>query len=146
MQRFTELKVWQAAHYLALAVYPLSAEFPGEEVYGLTSQLRRAAISTAANIAEGAKRVTRVDYARFLNIAEGSAAETEYLLCLARDLGFASKAAVEPLIHQAQQVQRMLFQLRAKVEGANAAGVPARRSAAASAAAGQPSTESTTNP
>jgi four helix bundle protein len=144
MQRFTDIKAWQSAHYLALAVYGLSAEFPKEELYGLVSQLRRAAVSTAANIAEGAKRSTRVDYARFLNIAEGSAAETEYLLRLARDLGFTSTAAAGPLIRQAEQVQRMVWQLRAKFETAHASGVPARRPV--SEAARQPSTQSTANP
>ncbi|HEX4620031.1 MAG TPA: four helix bundle protein [Myxococcaceae bacterium] len=130
MQRFTDIKVWQQAHFLALAVYPLSGAFPKEEVYGLVAQLRRAAISTAANIAEGAKRVTRTEYARFLNIAEGSAAETEYLLRLARDLGFATKAQVDPLLSQAEQVQRMLFQLRTKVEATGALSRSAKRRAA----------------
>ncbi len=84
-QRFTELKVWQRSHALFLDLYKLTAKFPGDERFGLTSQLRRAAMSVPTNIAEGSKRQSNVEYARFLNIAEGSLAETEYLVLLSRD-------------------------------------------------------------
>jgi four helix bundle protein len=87
MQRFTELKVWQRAHALVLEVYRISAGFPAEERFALTSQLRRAVTSVPANIAEGSRRKGQQEYSRFLNIAQGSAAEAEYLLILSRDLG-----------------------------------------------------------
>ena len=87
MQRFTELKVWQPGHALVLTVYRMTTGFPKAEQYGLTSQLRRAALSVPTNIAEGSKRLGGQEYARFLNIAEASLAETEYLLMVSRDLG-----------------------------------------------------------
>jgi four helix bundle protein len=80
MRRFTELKVWQRGHSLVLAIYRLSLGFPVAERYGRLSQLRRAALSVPTNIAAGTKRSGRHDYARFLTIAEGSLAETEYLM------------------------------------------------------------------
>lgn len=116
MQRFTDLKVWQEGHALTLEVYRLTAGFPPEERYGLVRQLRRATSSVPTNIAEGSKRKTQADYARFLNIAEGSLAEAEYLLILARDLGYIEAGTVEPLFARADPLARMLNALRAKVE------------------------------
>lgn len=77
MQRFTDLKVWQRGHALALEVYRSTETFSADERFGLTAQLRRAALSVPTNTAEGSKRQTRQDCARFLSIAEGSVAETE---------------------------------------------------------------------
>jgi len=116
MQRFTDLKVWQEGHALTLEAYRLTAGFPAEERYGLTSQLRRAASSVPANIAEGSKRHTQAEYARFLNIAEGSLAEAEYFLILARDLGYLEAVAIKPLTGRMDKLARMLHALRAKVE------------------------------
>jgi four helix bundle protein len=84
----------------------------------LTSQLRRSATSVPANIAEGSKRQRNPDYARFLNIAEGSLAETEYLVMLARDLGYLDEKRSEALLGEVPDVARMLHALRTKVEGA----------------------------
>jgi len=95
MQRFTEIKVWQRSHALVLQLYRLTATPPAEERFGLTSQIRRAAVSVPTNIAEGSKRRTNADYARFLNVAEGSLAETEYLLLLTRDIGYLSAELAE---------------------------------------------------
>lgn len=116
MQRFTDLKVWQQAHALVLAIYPLTAGFPVEERFGLTTQLRRAAASVPSNIAEGSKRTSNAEYAHYLNIAESSLAETEYHLILSRDLGYAQPTAVEPLFAQIADLARMLHALRKKVE------------------------------
>jgi four helix bundle protein len=116
VQRFTDLKVWQRAHELALGVYRLTGEFPVEERFGLTGQLRRAVVSVPTNIAEGSKRRTATEYARFLNIAEGSLAETEYFLMLSRDLAYASRRHLEPLFTLVVEIARMLHGLRAKVE------------------------------
>ena len=85
MKDFRQLKVWEKAHHLALEVYKTTATFPKEEIYGLTSQLRRASVSIPTNIAEGCGRNTNADFARFLQIAMGSASETEYELILAHD-------------------------------------------------------------
>ena len=116
MQRFTELRVWQRSHALALDVYRITATFPEAERFGITSQVRRAAVSIASNIAEGAKRQSRREYVRFLNVAEGSLAETESLLRLSHDLGFAEDAAVGDLVNEAEEIARMLHGFRQAVE------------------------------
>jgi four helix bundle protein len=122
MQRFTDLKVWQRSHARVLEIYRLSSNFPREERFGLTSQLRRAAASVPTNIAEGSKRRGGQEYARFLNIAEGSPlAETEYLTVLSRDLGYlTADVAIGPL-KEIAEIARMLHALREKVELATAA-------------------------
>lgn len=98
-----------------LQVYRLTKTFPPEERYGLTSQLRRSTLSVPPNIAEGSKRQTNAEYARFLNIAEGSLAETEYLLMVSRDLGYLSATVAKPLLVEADEIAKMLHGLRAKV-------------------------------
>ena len=85
---FQDLVVWRKAHQFVLAVYKLTQEFPKQETYGLVSQMRRAAVSIPANIAEGFRKRSRVDKARFMNIAEGSLEESYYYLILAPDLGY----------------------------------------------------------
>jgi four helix bundle protein len=114
------LKVWQRAHELVLAIYRLSQPFPAEERFGVTGQLRRAAVSVAANIAEGSKRRSNTEYARFLNTAEASLVETEYLVLLSRDLNYLEESAASGLLARIDEVARMLSALRAKVEGAAA--------------------------
>ncbi len=99
-----DLKVWQRSHALVLAVYRLSEAFPSQERFGVVSQLRRAAVSVPTNIAEGSKRRTPQDYARFLNLAEASLAETEYLLMLCRDLGYLAGEVTEPLLLEASEI------------------------------------------
>lgn len=85
---FTDLEVWQKAHAFVLAVYRLTATFPAEERFGLTSQFRRAAVSIPANIAEGFRKFTTADKARFFNTAEGSLEECRYYCILGQDLGY----------------------------------------------------------
>src|SRR6266545_6431941 len=97
MKDFHELKVWQKAHQLTLAVYRVTAGFPREELYGLTSQLRRACSSVAANLAEGCGRQGDAEFARFCSIAMGSASEVEYHLLLAKDLKLLTPADYETL-------------------------------------------------
>jgi four helix bundle protein len=87
-QSFKDLVVWQKAHQLVLGVYKASKNFPREEVYVLTSQMRRSSISVAANIAEGFKKKSSAEKLRFLNIAQGSLSETEYYLILCQDLEY----------------------------------------------------------
>jgi four helix bundle protein len=116
VQRFTELKVWQRGHALVLTVYRMTVGFPIAEGYGLLSQLRRAALSVPTNIAEGSKRVGRQEYARFLNIAEASLAETEYLLMVSRDLGYITPAIATTAFKDVAELARMLHGLREKVE------------------------------
>jgi len=120
MQRFTELEVWKRGHALALDIYRATKSFPDDERFGLVAQLRRAAVSVPANIAEGARRQHRTDFARFLNIAEGSLAEVECLLRLSLDLGYAAPADSERLTDPISQLSRMLIALRTSVETAHA--------------------------
>jgi len=115
MQRFTELKVWQRSHNLTLEVYRVTASFPSTERFGLISQLRRAAASIPTNIAEGSKRESNQEYARFLNIAEGSLAETEYLVMLSRDLGFLAGDSSQELLKEITEIARMLNALKRRV-------------------------------
>ena len=111
MQSLKNLKVWEKAHVLTLDVYQASKLFPREEIYGLTSQMRRAAASIGANIAEGSCRRGDVDFARFLQMAAGSASELEYHLLLARDLHLLHTADYERLSGLAVEVKRMLASL-----------------------------------
>ena len=102
---FRDLAVWQKAHELVLSVYRLSATFPQHELYGLTAQLRRAAVSIPANIAEGFRRRGKGDKARMLNIAESSLDEVRYYLLLAHDLAYADDGQ-RPT--KADEISRML--------------------------------------
>ena len=105
---FRQLKVWEKAHGLVLAIYSETNGFPKSEQYSLTSQIRRSASSIPSNIAEGVGRGSEADLARFLQIAFGSASELEYQLLLAFDLSYLTKAAYEPLNYELTQVKRML--------------------------------------
>jgi four helix bundle protein len=104
-RKFEDLVVWQKAHGLVLAVYRATESFPKQEVYGLTSQLRRAAVSIPANIAEGFKKTGVSDKRRFMNIAQGSVEECRYYLILARDLAYADTRA---LATHLEEVSRLL--------------------------------------
>ena len=115
MQDFRELKAWQKAHELTLAVYRVTRTFPREEQYGVTSQLRRSAAAIPANLAEGRCRKGDLDFRRFVGIALGSAAETEYHLLLARDLGYIEDVQYGELSTDAQEVKRMLSALYARL-------------------------------
>src|SRR5258708_30189040 len=108
MRDFRELKVWERAQALTLAVYKETACFPKEEMYGLTRQIRRAAVSIGANISEGCGKNTRPDFARFLQIALGSASELEYELLLARDLSYLDMEHHDELANQVIETKRML--------------------------------------
>src|SRR2546430_8421559 len=108
MQRFRCLRVWNEAHGLTLAAYRVTRGFPQTERYGLSAQIRRSAASVCANIAEGCGRRGGNDFARFLQIALGSASELEYHLLLAADLGFVDGPAHTRLEQAVIEVKRML--------------------------------------
>jgi four helix bundle protein len=116
MQDFTKLLVWKRAHAWVLDIYRLTSRFPIEERFGLTSQLRKSSSSVPTNIAEGSKRKSNRDYARLINIAEGSVGEAEYQLILARDLTYAEPETIADLLVRAAEIGRMLHGLRAAVE------------------------------
>jgi four helix bundle protein len=108
MRDFHELKVWEKAHRLTLAVYKVTSGFPREELYGLTSQIRRSSSSIPANIAEACGRGTNAEFAHFLQIGLGSAAELEYHLLLSHDLSFVSDVEYNSLRNDVIEVKRML--------------------------------------
>ena len=109
---FEDLKVWQKAHQLVIKIYRLSKGFPRDEIFGLTSQLRRAAVSVAANVAEGFKRVTIPDKLRFFNIAQASLEEVRYYLILVHDLQYAETGEFR---EDLEEVSRMLEAYRATI-------------------------------
>lgn len=108
MRDFRNLKVWRKAHDLTLAVYRVTRSFPPEELYGLTSQMRRSSASVPTNIAEGCGREGDAELSRFLSMAGGSASELEYQLFLARDFGFLGAAEYRKLTTEVTEVKRML--------------------------------------
>jgi four helix bundle protein len=119
LRAFRDLKVWQKGHELTLAVYKATRAFPKDELYGLTSQLRRAAASIPANIAEGCVRGSGAEFRHFLEVAMGSASEVEYHILLASELGFLNGTQYETLQRAVAEVKRMLtsFIQRLQAEG-----------------------------
>ena len=111
MRDFRRLQVWGKSHELTLRIYALTSEFPRQEIYGLTSQIRRACASIPTNIAEGCGRNSSPDFARFLQIAMGSASETEYLILLAHDLKYLNVDQHAELIDMIVSVKKMLTAL-----------------------------------
>ena len=109
---FEQLIVWQKAHQFVLAIYRFTDAFPRSEIYGLTSQLRRAAVSIPANIAEGFKKRGRLDKVRFLNIAQGSLEECRYYLILAKDLNYGDIAHPQ---QQLEETSKLLETYAAKI-------------------------------
>jgi len=103
---FQDLVVWQKAHHFVLSVYRFSEDFPKTESYGLTSQIRRAAISIPANIAEGFKKRTKGDKVRFMNIAQGSVEECRYYLILTQDLGYGDSLGLRAHL---EEISKMLY-------------------------------------
>ena len=117
---FKELKVWTKAHQLTLRLYTATRSFPPQGMYGLTSQMRRAAVSIATNIAEGCGRRSDGELSRFLQIARGSASELEYHLLRSRDLGLFSEEEHQNLESNLLEVQRMLTALVQRVQPSRA--------------------------
>jgi four helix bundle protein len=112
---FRDLQVWQRAIQTSVAVYRLTAGFPKEETYGLTSQLRRAGVSVASNIAEGYGRGTRGEYKQFLGIARGSILEVQTQLVIATELGFGDPEALNETMRLSEEVSKMLYALLQKL-------------------------------
>ena len=119
MQDFRKLKVWEKSHQLALRVYTATASLPKSEVYGLTSQMRRAGASIPSNIAEGCGRDGNAELARFLHYAMGSASELEYHVILARDLKMLECKESTDLEDQVTEVKRMLASLIRRLRADN---------------------------
>ncbi len=119
MQDFKKLQVWINAHALTLRVYEATASFPKDELYGLTNQMRRAAVSIPANIAEGCGRSSNAELLRFLHISMGSASEVEYYLILAHDLKFLDERLCAQLEQELLQLKRMLNSFMQKVKSSS---------------------------
>ena len=102
--KFQDLIVWQKAHQFVLMVYQYSEKFPKTEIYGLTSQFRRASVSIAANIAEGYKKRGLKDKKRFYNISQGSIEECKYFLILSKDLGYGNNSEMENLLEEVSRL------------------------------------------
>ena len=117
MQDFKKLTVWEKGHRLTLAVYKATARFPKDELYGLTSQIRRASASIPANIAEGCGRTGKAELGRFLQVAMGSASELQYHLLLAHDLGMLGESEYKSLESQVIEVKRMLSAFISRLRG-----------------------------
>lgn len=116
MRNYRDLQVWSKAHNLTLELYRLSRQFPREEIYGITSQLRRAAVSIGANLAEGCGRRTSSELARFVRIALGSASELDYHLLLSHDLGFMAADEFTRASSALTEVRKMLTSFLNSVE------------------------------
>ncbi|MDZ4845963.1 MAG: four helix bundle protein [Chitinophagales bacterium] len=116
MQNYKDFKVWTKAHSLTLDVYKETKQFPSEEKFGLTSQLRRASSSIPAKIAEGCGKNTNAEFRHFLNIALGSANEVEYFLLLAKDLHYLPEENFNVLTIDINSIKAMLIALIAKVK------------------------------
>lgn len=119
MSDYRNLQVWTKAHQLTTAVYRVTGTFPKEEIYGLTSQMRRAAVSIPSNIAEGSGRGSNPDFIRFLRIASGSVNELEYQCLLAQELGFMQTDSQQQLTTQISEVRRMLSGLINKLNSSS---------------------------
>lgn len=115
---FQDLIVWQKSHQLVLSVYRITNGFPKNELYGLTSQFRRAAVSIPANIAEGFKKRADKDKLRFLNIAQGSLEECRYFLILSNDLGYgSSQEAINLLEETSKLLEAYALAIRKRIQG-----------------------------
>ncbi len=112
MPGYQELKVWQLGMDITVEIYKLTERFPNSEIYGLTSQIRRAAVSIPANIAEGHERDTTKDYLRFVSIARGSLAELETELLIASRLTYINQEATEQVLRQLDSLNRMISNLQ----------------------------------
>lgn len=108
MKGFKDLEVWEKSHHFVEDIYQVSGSFPDDEKFGLTSQIKRSAVSIPSNIAEGCGRNTDSDFARFLQIAMGSASECQYQIYLAHDLGYLSSKEYENLNESISEIKRML--------------------------------------
>jgi four helix bundle protein len=111
MKDFRTLQVWQKSHFLTVELYKETKNFPKDELYGVTSQLRRAIFSIPTNLAEGCGRGSDKDFSRFVQIALGSASEAEYLILLCGDLNYLNKDSADKFIELVNEIKKMLIAL-----------------------------------
>ncbi|OMQ11754.1 four helix bundle protein [[Flexibacter] sp. ATCC 35103] len=113
MHQFKELLIWKKSRLFCSKIYSVTSTFPSEEKFGITNQLRRASVSIPSNIAEGSSRKSNKDFARFLEIAIGSAYEVETQLLISSDLGFINEEKTSELIHMLEEITKMTSRFRA---------------------------------
>jgi four helix bundle protein len=116
MHRFKELEIWKKSRIFCSNIYQVTSTFPNDEKFGITNQLRRASVSIPSNIAEGSSRNSNKDFARFLEIAIGSAYEIETQLLIASDLNFLKQENLEPLISQLEEIIKMTSKFRSSLK------------------------------
>ena len=116
MRDFRKYEIWKLSHQLTLDIYKISSTFPNSEMYGITSQIRRASASIPTNISEGCGRDSDSEFNRFLTIAVGSANETEYLLILSHDLKYIENSAFEIFIEQVNIIKQKTYTLKQKLK------------------------------
>ena len=119
MRDFHKLQIWQRSHQLTLDVYRISKSFPKDEVFGLTSQIRRAVSSIPTNIAEGCGRTSNKDFAHFLQIAIGSATEVEYQLLLAHDINYINDDDYQALTDETVVVRKMIIKYQSELKSSS---------------------------
>ncbi len=115
MQNFRNLKAWQNSHQLVMKIYSYTHNFPKDEIYGLRSQIRRSSVSISSNIAEGCRRGSDSDFARFIQIAIGSASELEYQVFLAYELNYFTATEYQELNETIEIIKKMLTTLKKKL-------------------------------
>ena len=114
MENFKQLIVWKRSVNLAIEIYSLTSSFPSSEIYGLTSQTRRSAVSISSNIAEGAGRKSEKEFARFLRISYGSACELETQLIISRELNYLADDQMIKITRELNEIQKMIYTLELK--------------------------------
>ncbi|MBU2949100.1 four helix bundle protein [Tamlana agarivorans] len=115
MRDFKKYDIWNLSHVFTLKIYALTKSFPSEELYGVTSQLRRASSSIPTNISEGCGRDSDPEFNRFLTIASGSASEVEYLIILSKDLKYIDEASFNQLSNEINTIKRKIYSLKQKL-------------------------------
>ncbi len=116
MHQFKELLIWKKSRVFCAEIYAITSSFPNDEKFGITNQLRRAAVSIPSNIAEGSSRNSNKDFSRFLEIAIGSAYEIETQLLIASDLGFVKSDKLETIIEQLEEIIKMISKFRSNLK------------------------------
>lgn len=116
MHRFKELEIWKRSRFFCSEIYALTSKFPESEKFGLTNQLRRASVSIPSNIAEGSSRNSNKDFARFLQIALGSAYEIETQLLIAQDLIFITDSELDSVISELQEIIKMISKFKSTLK------------------------------
>lgn len=115
MRNFLNLEMWKKSHHLALEIYKITKTFPKEEIFGLTSQMRRSSSSIPTNIAEGAGRNSNRQFVYFLQIASGSCSEIQYQLILSKDLSYISKDVFNELHSETVEIRKMIYHYSSKL-------------------------------